>query len=201
MLVQFVFRRPWWTVAPIWTAPSNNLALSSSRWAAPLHLLHPLLPYGCHGDRKERFLDVCCGGVPSGSAAVFFLSSFSAVPRRPWADSLSTLLAERRPYSASSTPAASRRPFSTNLPVGVPKGRPHSRASTAFFGILVPSGVVPGDLGAGRDRRQKSRVFSGLGPDCFFSESSRVLYVIFNPQSVSSYSRRGWSVMCTTVLI
>jgi len=143
-LLEFLFRRSWWTAARIRTAPSsNNLALSSSRLVASLCTLHPLLPFGRHGDGRKEVLDGCHGGAPPRSAAASSLCSLSSAPHRPSAVMPSTFLAEGRPIGASSTPAESRRQFFSNLPAGEPKGRPHSPASTASFGILVPKWSCP----------------------------------------------------------
>jgi hypothetical protein len=89
-------------------------------------------------------------------------------------------MAERRLLRALTCAAdlriISRRQLITNLPAGVPMWRPFFSSSAALFGGFIPSGLIPGDVVAGRDWKNR-RKEGGDEPDCFSDLYARVLVV------------------------
>lgn len=132
------------------------------------------------------------------STPATFQSSFSAVfLRLLWVVLPSTFLAERRPPGDLKLTAVCPRQRKSNLPAIVPKGRPSCSNCEVLFGSVIPSGFIHGDVGVGFDWMQRL-MFSGQGPDYFFSCTFMVLVVIFKPSIVFLDNVRGSYVRCPT---
>jgi hypothetical protein len=133
-----------------------------------------------------------CPARWGSSAPTTLWSASSTALRRHQADQPSTLMAEGRPLRALTCAADPRidcrHQLSPNLLAGVPEWRPIlSFCRVAFFGDLVPSGIVPGDDVAGcvcELRRE-------IGGDRLDGFSVITCRVLFTCRSMSRVSEGG----------